>query len=186
MKKLLLIPILLFCSAGAAAQWNNPFAGFRDCEYHVIGTLGVGSGELQINSDLDFTTYASIGVTPSLGLWRADLRYTWFDDGGVRVNQLGFGFKVDFTLHCDVQCLYWMLGWNYGDFDLSSVRRRGVDLNVKRDGHDYYWNAGIGYRFRWTRELDTSIEYNYNDVGRISEFDLGHLRTLTLNVSYRF
>lgn len=186
MKKLLFLLILTFYSTTSVAQWNNPIEGFLNCDYHVIGTLGVGSGELQINKEIDFSAYASIGVTPSQGLWRMDLRYTRFDDGGVRVNQYGIGFKVDFTLHCDVQCLYWMLGWNYGDFKVDSVRRRGVDLKVNQDGHDYYWNAGVGYRFRWTRNLDTSIEYNYNDVGRVSEFDLGHLRTLTLNLSYRF
>ncbi|WOX04186.1 outer membrane protein [Microbulbifer pacificus] len=189
--------LALFASSAALAQWNNPFDGYCNGEYRVIGTIGLGAGDLQINDDRDFAGYASIGVTPAAGVWQVELRYTNFDDGRVSVDQWGIGAKVDFTLTCDVQCLYWMVGWNYGEFDVGTVEKHGILYDVNNDSSDNYWNAGVGYRYNWTQDFDTSIEYNYNNVSKrvryfdIVEdyerrFDLGHLRTLTVNFSYRF
>ncbi|MFD1216979.1 MULTISPECIES: TonB-dependent receptor [Microbulbifer] len=192
-----LVFILAFLASSAAfAQWNNPIDAFCSGEYRAIGTVGLGVGELQINDEQDFAGYASLGVTPDAGVWQVELRYTNFDDGWASVDQWGIGAKVDFTVSCDVQCLYWMVGWNYGDFDVDTVDKHGVlysDVNAETE--DNYWNAGVGYRYNWTRDFDTSIEYNYNDVdarvryfdGEVTRrFDLGHLRTLTVNFSYRF
>lgn len=185
MKGLVFI-LALFASSAALAQWNNPIDGYCNGEYRIVGTLGLGVGEQQINDDQDFAGYASIGVTPDAGVWQVELRYTNFDDGSVSVDQWGLGAKVDFTLTCDVQCLYWMVGWNYGEFKLDTIDRGDVVYVVNDDGDDDYWNAGIGYRYNWTQDFGTSIEYNYNDVGRVKGFDLGHLRTLTVNFSFRF
>lgn len=188
MNKIVFALALLFSTAAGAVEWNNPIEGICVGEYRVIGTLGAGAGELQINKDRDTFAYASVGITPSVGLWQVELRYSYFEDEGVSVDQYGVNFKVDFTLYCDVQCLYWQAGWNYGEFDVDTVRRhnRKWVVPVYRNGYDNYWNAGVGYRYMWTRDFDTSIEYNYNDVGRVADFDLGHLRSLTLNLSYRF
>lgn len=188
MKKILFAFTLMCSSAAGAVEWNNPFEGICAGEYRVIGTLGAGVGEIQINKERDTFAYGSVGITPSVGLWQVELRYSYFDDGHLSVDQYGINFKVDFTLNCDVQCLYWMAGWNYGDFDVDTVRRdnRHVIVSVNDDGDDNYWNAGVGYRYMWTRDFDTSIEYNYNDVGPVAGFDLGHLRSLTVNFSYRF
>jgi hypothetical protein len=188
MKKILCALALLSSASASAVEWNNPFVGICLGEYRVIGTLGAGQGELQINSDRDFFGYASVGITPSVGVWQVELRYSNFEDEGVDVDQYGVNFKVDFTLNCDVQCLYWMAGWNYGEFDVNTVRRdnQSIRVLVDEDGNDNYWNAGVGYRYFWTRDFDTSMEYNYNDVGRVAGYDLGHLRSLTVNLSYRF
>ncbi|MEW5249152.1 outer membrane beta-barrel protein [Microbulbifer sp. 2201CG32-9] len=188
MKRIVFVFALLGSAPAAAVEWNNPFEGIRLGEYRVISTVGVGQGELQINSDRDLFSYASLGITPAVGVWQVELRYSNFEDEGVDVDQYGINFKVDFTLFCDVQCLYWMAGWNYAEFDVHTVRRdnQTIRVRVDDDGDDNYWNAGVGYRFFWTQDLDTSIEYNYNDAGRVAGFDLGHLRSLTLNLSYRF
>lgn len=189
--------LALFASSSALAQWNNPFEGYCNGEYRFIGTLGLGVGELQINDDRDFAGYASIGVTPTAGVWQVELRYTGFDDGRVSLDQWGIGAKVDFTVTCDVQCFYWMVGWNYGSFDVDTIEKHGILYDVNDDSSDNYWNAGVGYRYNWTRDFDTSIEYNYNNVSNrvryydvdedyLRRFDLGHLRTLTVNFSYRF
>lgn len=188
MKKILCALALLCSTAAGAVEWNNPIEGICAGEYQVIGTIGAGTGELQINKDQDTFAYGSIGITPAVGLWQVELRYSYFDDGGVSVDQYGVNFKVDFTLNCDVQCLYWMAGWSYGEFDVDTVRRHNRQwvIPVFDKGNDNYWNAGVGYRYRWTRDFDTSIEYNYNDVRRVAGYDLGHLRSLTINLSYRF
>lgn len=186
MKKIL-FALIFFASATASAQgWNNPIQGICDGEYRVITTLGLGQGELQINKDRDFLGYISAGITPARGVWQVELRYTNFDDGGISVNQYGVNFKVDFTVTCDVQCLYWMAGWNYGEFDVDEVHQHGFDILVDDNGYDNYWNAGVGYRYNWTQDFDTSIEYNYNGIDRVASFDLGHLRSLTVNLSYRW
>jgi opacity protein-like surface antigen len=184
--KIVVFLFALLAAASASAQWNNPIEGFCNGEYRVVGTLGAGVGQIQINKEQDFAGYASIGVTPDVGVWRMELRYTNFDDGEVSVDQWGIGAKVDFTLNCDVQCLYWMVGWNYGSFDVGTIYKHDIEYFVDDDGSDNYWNAGVGYRYNWNRNFDTSVEYNYNDVGRVTDFDLGHLRTLTVNLSYRF
>ena len=189
--------LALFASSAALAQWNNPIDGYCNGEYHIVGTVGLGVGELQLNDEQDFAGYASIGVTPDVGIWQVELRYTGFDDGSVSVDQWGIGAKVDFTMSCDVQCLYWMVGWNYGEFDIGTVEKRDVLYVIDDDTDDNYWNAGVGYRYKWTQDFDTSIEYNYNDVdARYRFYDavadedvrlkLGHMRTLTVNFSYRF
>lgn len=187
--------LALFASSATLAQWNNPIDGYCNGEYHIVGTIGLGAGELQINDDRDFAGYASIGVTPDVGIWQVELRYTGFDDGSVSVDQWGIGAKVDFTMTCDVQCLYWMVGWNYGDFDIDSIEKRGILYDINGETDDNYWNVGVGYRYKWTQDFDTSIEYNYNDVDArvwvndgVSDLRLnfGHLRTLTVNFSYRF
>ena len=187
--------LALFASSAALAQWNNPIDGYCNGEYRIVGTVGLGVGELQINDEQDFAGYASIGVTPAAGVWQVELRYTGFDDGSVSADQWGIGAKVDFTMTCDVQCLYWMVGWNYGNFDIDTVEKHDVLYVVNDDTDDDYWNAGVGYRYMWTQDFDTSIEYNYNDVdARYHFFDgvedvrlkLGHMRTLTFNFSYRF
>jgi len=187
--------LALFASSAALAQWNNPIDGYCNGEYRIVGTLGLGVGELQINDEQDFAGYASIGVTPAAGVWQVELRYTGFDDGSVSADQWGIGAKVDFTMTCDVQCLYWMVGWNYGNFDIDTVEKHDVLYVVNDDTDDNYWNAGVGYRYQWTQDFDTSIEYNYNDVdARYHFFDgvedkrlkLGHMRTLTFNFAYRF
>ncbi|MCQ3828978.1 hypothetical protein HXX02_05945 [Microbulbifer elongatus] len=197
--KALVFLLTLFASAlasnSALAQWNNPIDGYCNGEYHIVGTVGLGVGELQINDEQDFAGYASIGVTPDAGVWQVELRYTGFDDGSVSVDQWGIGAKVDFTMSCDVQCLYWMVGWNYGEFDVDTIERRGLIYDLDDNADDNYWNAGVGYRYNWTKDFNTSIEYNYNDVDtkfyyydgvEDVRFDLGHLRTLTVNFSYRF
>ncbi|WP_323846345.1 outer membrane beta-barrel protein [Microbulbifer magnicolonia] len=186
MKKILFALALMCSTTAAAVEWNNPIEGICLGEYRVITTLGLGVGELQINDDQDFFGYASVGITPAVGLWQVELRYSNFDDGRVSVDQWGVNFKVDFTLNCEVQCLYWMAGWNYGDFDVGTIEWRDTIFVVNDDGSDDYWNAGVGYRYMWTRDFDTSIEYNYNDVDRVTDFDLGHLRSLTVNFAYRF
>lgn len=186
MKKILFVLMFLVSTSAGAAQWNNPIDGICAGEYRVITTLGLGTGELQINDDRDFLGHVSVGITPSVGVWQAELRYTNFDDGGVQIDQYGVNFKVDFTLNCDVQCLYWMAGWNYAEFDVDEVEQHGIVFLVDDNGHDDYWNAGVGYRYNWTRSFDTSLEYNYNDIRKVSGFDLGHLRSLTVNFSYRF
>ncbi|WP_078083688.1 outer membrane protein [Microbulbifer mangrovi] len=187
--------LALFASSAALAQWNNPIDGYCNGEYHIVGTVGLGVGELQINDEQDFAGYGSIGVTPDAGIWQVELRYTGFDDGSVSVDQWGIGAKVDFTMTCDVQCLYWMVGWNYGEFDVDTITRREGIYAVNDDTDDSYWNAGVGYRYKWTESFNTSIEYNYNDVdARVryvddvteERFKLGHLRTLTLNFSFEF
>ena len=185
MKKVLFL-LTLLASSSAFAQWNNPFEGYCAGEYRFIGTLGLGVGEQQINDDQDFAGYASIGVTPAAGVWQVELRYTGFDDGEISVDQWGIGAKVDFTVTCDVQCLYWMVGWNYGEFDVDTIYRHNTEFIVNDDDNDNYWNAGLGYRYKWTPDFDTSVEYNYNDVDKVAGFDLGHLRTLTVNFSFRF
>ena len=194
MKKLIFI-LAVLASGSAFAQWNNPIDAFCTGEYRAIGTVGLGVGEQQINHDRDFAGYASLGVTPDAGVWQVELRYTNFDDGSVSVDQWGIGAKVDFTVSCDVQCLYWMVGWNYGDFDIGTVEKHDVLYPVNGESDDSYWNAGVGYRYKWTRDFDTSIEYNYNHVdARVRYFDgvdnvrldLGHLRTLTVNFAFRF
>lgn len=188
MKKILfLIAIVIYPAAAGAQWWNNPFEGICSGEYRVVSTLGYGVGELQINDDDGADVgYASIGITPSVGVWRTELRYTRFDDDHVSVDQYSINFKVDLTLNCEVQCLYWMLGWNWGDFDVDSVRRHGDFVVVDDNDEKNYWNAGVGYRYNWTPSFGTSIEYNYNDVGTVAGFGLGHLRSLTANFSYRF
>ncbi|MFV8780869.1 outer membrane protein [Microbulbifer sp. SA54] len=194
MKKVVFL-LAFFASSCAFAQWNNPFDAYCAGEYRFIGTLGVGVGELQINDEQDLAGYASIGVTPAAGVWQVELRYTGFDDGSVSVGQWGIGAKVDFTVTCDVQCLYWMVGWNYGEFDVNTIDKYDTIYVVNDETDDNYWNAGIGYRYKWTQDFDTSIEYNYNDLDArvhffdgVSDvrFDLGHLRTLTVNFAYRF
>ncbi|WGL15585.1 outer membrane beta-barrel protein [Microbulbifer bruguierae] len=193
--KSLIFLLALLASSTACAQWNNPIDGYCSGEYHVVGTLGLGVGELQINDERDFAGYASIGITPDAGVWQVELRYTNFDDGSVSVDQWGLIAKVDFTVTCDVQCLYWMVGWNYGEFDLDTIEKYDVLYTINDDDNDNYWNAGVGYRYNWTEDFNTSIEYNYNDIDTnlyvydgVSDvrLDLGHLRTLTLNLSYRF
>ncbi|MDP5209679.1 outer membrane beta-barrel protein [Microbulbifer sp. 2205BS26-8] len=207
MKRTLGALALLLPATVNALEWNNPFEGIRTGEYRVIATLGLGNGELQINNNRDFFAYASVGITPAVGVWQVELRGSRFDDSHIRVNQVGLNFKVDFTLNCYVQCLYWMVGWNYADIDLNDVRKHGYWYHRKKDwlypvenwyydgryihllnpsGSDSFWNLGIGYRFMWTRDFDTSIEYNYNNIGSVHRVDLGHLRTLTVNFSYRF
>ncbi|QKX16866.1 outer membrane protein [Microbulbifer sp. YPW1] len=187
--------LALFASSAALAQWNNPIDGYCNGEYHIVGTVGLGAGELQINDERDFAGYGSIGVTPDAGVWQVELRYTGFDDGSVSVDQWGIGAKVDFTMTCDVQCLYWMVGWNYGKFDVDDIARREGIYTVNDETEDNYWNAGVGYRYKWTENFNTSIEYNYNDVdARVryvddvteERFKLGHLRTLTVNFSFEF
>ncbi|MFC6633607.1 outer membrane protein [Microbulbifer taiwanensis] len=188
MKKFLFALALLY-SAGAGAQaWNNPFEGICAGEYRVVANFGAGTAQQQINKDGDTFGQASIGITPAIGVWQVELRYSNFDDGNISVDQYGVNFKVDFTLNCDVQCLYWMAGWNYGDFDVDRVKRGGEFVLVDQSGDDNYWNAGVGYRYNWTRSFDTSVEYSYYDVDRPTsyEYDLGHLRALTLNFGYRF
>lgn len=186
MKKIVGALALLFSLSAGAVEWNNPIEGFCLGEYQVVGTIGLGQGELQINDDQDFYGYGSVGISPSIGLWQVELRYTNFDDGGVDIDQYGINFKVDFTLNCEVQCLYWMAGWNYSELDVDEVIRGGLPVIVEDNGYDNYWNAGVGYRYRWTRDFDTSVEYMYNDVGKVAGFDLGHLRGLTVNFAYRF
>ncbi|SEA14240.1 outer membrane beta-barrel protein [Microbulbifer marinus] len=186
MKTIVFACALMFSTAAAAVEWNNPFVGICTGEYRVITTLGLGDARLQINDDRDAFGYASVGITPAVGVWQVELRYSNFDDNQVDVDQYGVNFKVDFSLTCDVQCLYWMVGWNYGDFDIGTVERHDTLIVVNDSGDDNYWNAGVGYRYNWTRDFDTSLEYNYNDVGRVVDVDLGHLRSLTLNFAYRF
>ncbi|GAA5525309.1 hypothetical protein Maes01_01875 [Microbulbifer aestuariivivens] len=186
MKKIVGAFALFFSLSAGAVEWNNPFERICLGEYQVVGTIGLGQGELQINDERDFYGYGSIGISPSLGLWQIELRYTNFDDGGVDIDQYGINFKVDFTLDCDVQCLYWMAGWNYSDLDVHEVIRGGEPVIVDKTGHDNYWNLGVGYRYRWTQKFDTSLEYMYNDVGRVDDYDLGSLRGLTINLAYRF
>ncbi|WKT60373.1 outer membrane beta-barrel protein [Microbulbifer thermotolerans] len=188
MKKVLFVFALVYSSAVSAQMWNNPFVGICRGEYRVVTNFGAGSGQQQINHDDDTFVQASVGITPTVGVWQVELRYSNFDDGSVSVDQYGLNFKVDFTFNCDVQCLYWMAGWNYGDFDVDKVKRGGEFVFVDERGDDNYWNAGVGYRYNWTDSMDTSIEYNYYDVGKpVSyDFDLGHLRSLTLNIGYRF
>ncbi|AQQ69087.1 hypothetical protein Mag101_16730 [Microbulbifer agarilyticus] len=193
--KTLVFLLALFASSTALAQWNNPIDGYCNGEYFIVGSVGLGGGELQINDEQDFAGYASIGVTPAAGIWQVELRYTGFDDGSVNIDQWGIGAKVDFTVTCDIQCLYWMIGWNYGEFDVDNIQRDGFIYEINNDYDDDYWNAGVGYRYKWTQDFDTSIEYMYNDVDtrfyffdgvEDVRFDLGHLRTLTVNFSYRF
>lgn len=207
MKIFLYILALMLSPVVNAVEWNNPFEGIQSGEYRVITTLGLGSGELQLTSGRNFFGYASVGITPAVGVWQVELRVSRFDDSRVRVNQVGLNFKVDFTLNCYVQCLYWMAGWNYADIDLNDVRKHGYWYHHDGKGHDqdtdrYYdgryiqvvdandsatfWNLGVGYRFMWTPDFDTSIEYNYNDVGSVRWVDLGHLSTLSANFAYRF
>ncbi|GAA5442955.1 hypothetical protein Misp06_01131 [Microbulbifer sp. NBRC 101763] len=200
---------MLLAPLASAVEWNNPFDGIESGEYRVIGTLGLGSGELQLNSDRDFFGYASVGITPAVGVWQVELRASRFDDNHVDISQIGLNFKIDFTLNCYVQCLYWMAGWNYADIDLNDVRKYGYWYHhedkwhfgdrydewyydgyyyhvIDASGSDTFWNLGVGYRFMWTQDFDTSLEYNYNDIGSVYRVNLGHLRTLTLNFSYRF
>lgn len=187
MKKILTaLAITLFSAAASAVEWNNPIEGICAGEYQVVATAGFGAGELQINDSDDDFGYVSLGITPSVGVWRTELRYSKFDDGGVSMDQYSLNFKVDFTLDCEVQCLYWMAGWNWAEFDVDTVRRHGVDVFVGDEDDDNYWNAGVGYRYNWTDFFDTSVEYNYHDIDSVSGFDLGHLRSLTANFSYRF
>ncbi|WP_346838060.1 outer membrane beta-barrel protein [Microbulbifer sp. SAOS-129_SWC] len=186
MKKVLFALAMLCSAAASAVEWNNPIEGICAGEYRVIGTLGAGIGEQQVNDDRDTFAYGSVGITPTVGLWQVELRYSNFSDEGISVDQYGVNFKVDFTLDCDVQCLYWMAGWSYAEIDLDAIRDNGWLIPVDEHGYDNYWNAGVGYRYMWTRDFDTSIEYNYNDVGRVNHYGLGHLRSLTINLSYRF
>ncbi|SDK61917.1 outer membrane beta-barrel protein [Microbulbifer yueqingensis] len=188
MKKVTFVAALLCASPALAIEWNNPFVGICAGEYQVVGTIGAGAGELQVNKDRDGFAYASVGLTPTVGVWQTELRYSYFDDGGVSSDLYGLNFKVDFSLDCDIQCLYWMAGWTYGEFDVDTIDidNNQVTLLVEEDGNDDFWHAGVGYRYRWTRNFDTSVEYMYNDVGDVVDFDLGHLRSLTLNFSYRF
>ncbi|WP_444923943.1 outer membrane beta-barrel protein [Microbulbifer sp. DLAB2-AF] len=212
MKTVLCVLALLLSPLVTAVEWNNPFDGIESGEYRIITTLGLGSGELQLNDQRDFFGYVSVGVTPAVGVWQVNLQFSRFDDNHVRINQVGLNFKVDFTLNCYVQCLYWMAGWNYADVDLNDVRKYGYwyhnkdkwhlydiydkDKDWYYDGHYYhvidasgsdsFWNLGVGYRFMWNQDFDTSIEYNYNDINSVYRVNLGHLRTLSLNFSYRF
>lgn len=186
MKKILFIFTLLFSGTASAQYWNNPIQGICDGEYRVVTTLGLGTGELQINRDQDFFGLASVGIAPAVGPWQVELRYSYFDDGGVSVDQWGVNFKVDFSMACDVQCLYWMAGWNYGEFDIDRVKQHGFDILVDDNGYDNYWNVGVGYRYSWNQNFETALEYNYNDVGGVAGFSLGHLRSLTVNFSYRW
>ncbi|WP_308365030.1 MULTISPECIES: outer membrane beta-barrel protein [unclassified Microbulbifer] len=186
MKKILFVLAFLTSSTAGAIGWNNPIEGICAGEYRVITTLGSGQGDLQIENDQDFFGLASIGITPTVGVWQVELRYSHFDGSGVTVDQYGINFKVDFSLACDVQCLYWMAGWNYGEFDVDTVEQHGFVFLVDDHDEQSYWNAGVGYRYNWTDDLDTSLEYNYNDIDRVAGVDLGHLRTWTLNLSYRF
>ncbi|WP_237057464.1 outer membrane beta-barrel protein [Microbulbifer sediminum] len=186
MRKVVFSIALLFSTASMAVEWNNPIAGICAGEYQVVGTVGLGAGELQVNKDQDGFGYASIGIAPTVGVWQTELRYSNFDDGGVSADTYGLNFKIDFSFDCDVQCLYWMAGWTYGEFDVDTIDSRGLTILVEEDGSDDYWHTGVGYRYRWTRDFDTSVEYMYNDVGTVAGFDLGHMRSLTLNFSYRF
>ncbi|WNZ56150.1 outer membrane beta-barrel protein [Microbulbifer sp. MKSA007] len=179
---------------------NNPFDGVATGEYRIIGTVGFGSGEQQLNKQRDSFGYVSLGITPAVGVWQVELRASHFDDNHVTVDQVGLNFKIDFTLNCHVQCLYWMVGYNYADVDLNNVIRRGYWYReyppfypddryiyiIDASGSDTFWNAGVGYRIMWTQDFDTSLEYNYNNIGKIERVNLGHLRTLSLNFSYRF
>ncbi|MCO1332746.1 porin family protein [Microbulbifer sp. OS29] len=191
---------LLLGSTSHGFEANNPFDGVASGEYRIIGTLGLGSGEQQLNKQRDFFGYVSLGVTPAVGVWQVELRASRFDDSHVTVSQIGLNIKIDFTLNCYVQCLYWMVGWNYADLELNNVIKRGYWYHehpgwypddryihiVDESGSDTFWNIGAGYRLMWTQNFDTSIEYNYNNVGKVKRVDLGHLRTVSFNLSYRF
>ncbi|MFA0809757.1 outer membrane beta-barrel protein [Microbulbifer epialgicus] len=203
MRMVLCVLGLLFAPVVNAVEWNNPFDGIQSGEYRVISTLGLGSGEQQLTNNRDFFGYVSIGITPAVGVWQVELRASRFDDSWVEVRQVGLNFKVDFTLNCYLQCLYWMVGWNYADIELNNVRKHGYWYHrgnrwqyqfyddrfihvFNTNGSDTFWNLGVGYRFMWTPDFDTSIEYNYNDIASVRRVNLGHLRTLTANFSYRF
>ncbi|WP_444928908.1 outer membrane beta-barrel protein [Microbulbifer sp. SSSA002] len=196
---LCMLPLLL-APASYGFEANNPFVGVSAGEYRIIGTLGLGSGEQQLNKQRDFFAYLGLGITPAVGVWQVELRGAHFDDNHVSVNQLGLNFKIDLTLNCHVQCLYWMLGYNYAEVDLNNVIKRGHWYRedppqhfdnryiyvIDASGSDDFWNAGVGYRVLWRQDFETSLEYNYNNIGKIEGLDPGYLRTLSLNFSYKF